>query len=170
MNNQQIVFMIERHIKCGDFENSQWHILKGLDSVQDILARLRWEINWEGYSLWIHGNILNDVYTHDIDLTITGPEGPPDSSMVNNLLESCVRIGFESQIFIDVKYSVHGDLYYPKKHISKTVLYACYRPSIEVDGKKNSYAMLQKDLYLKTTKYPMGKTMGKLYPDPIQII
>ena len=138
-------------IEYGRFKNSEWKTLNGLESVESTIQRCKQEIDWTGYQLWAHGNILNGTDTWDIDMTL-------------------VRIGFEEKTLIDVKYSVSNELYDPNTDTSKEILYACYRGRIAVDGTTFEYSKLVDGLYLKSTKYPMNKTKGKSYKSPHQII
>ena len=100
----------------------------------------------------------------DIDL-VTG-----DS--VVSILDGIVRIGFDEQIYCDVKYSVTGDLYDPQVGDEKTLRYACYRPSIIVDDKEYKYAQPTHGLFLADTTYPMTKTKGTgiNYKTPVRVI
>lgn len=156
-------------VTYGKFTNSEWITINGLESVEHVLERIKQEVNWDEYELWIHGSILSDVDTHDIDMTIKGPMYP---NIINNMLETIVRIGFEEQIYCDVKYSVSNQLYDPVFDQPKDILYACYQGKITVAGETYNYGMLTKDLYLKSTRYPMAKTRrsGIIYKSPIRII
>ena len=156
-------------VTYGKFTNSEWITVNGVDSVQHVLDRIKTEVNWEEYQLWMHGSILSDVDTHDIDLTIVGPMYP---QIINGMLETIVKIGFEEQIYCDVKYSVSNMLYDPEVDTIKTILYACYQGKITINGETYEYSRLTRDLYLKETRYPMAKTMrsGIIYKSPIRII
>jgi len=156
-------------IEYGKFRNDKWETLNGLASVQRTLDRIKEELDWTGFSLYVHGSILLDVDTHDIDLTIQGSMLPP---RINQLLEGCVRIGFEEKQLVDVKYSLSYDLYDPEIDGTKTILYACYQPKITVDGTTFDYGKLVYDLYLKETTYPMTKTKdsGLVYKSPQKLI
>ena len=63
-------------VTYGKFTNNEWTTINGANSVQHVLDRIKQEVNWEEYQLWMHGSILSDVDTHDIDLTILGPMYP----------------------------------------------------------------------------------------------
>lgn len=156
-------------IEYGKFSNDQWETLNGLASAQKTLDRIKQELDWDGFSLYVHGSILSDVDTHDIDLTIQGDMKP---ARINQLLEGCVRIGFEEKQLVDVKYSVSYDLYDPEIDGTKTILYACYQPKITVNGTTFDYGKKVMDLYLKETKYPMNKTInnGIEYKSPQKLI
>jgi len=164
-----IYYMKLETVTYGKFTNSEWITVNGLDSVQYLLDRIKQEVNWDGYELWIHGSILSDVDTHDVDLTIKGPMYP---QIINGMLETIVKIGFEEQIYCDVKYSVSNMLYDPEVDTIKTILYACYQGKITINGETYEYSRLTRDLYLKETRYPMAKTMrsGIIYKSPIRII
>tara|TARA_R110000803_G_scaffold89299_1_gene156507 strand:- start:78 stop:563 length:486 start_codon:yes stop_codon:yes gene_type:complete len=156
-------------IKYGRFENIMWNSLKGISSVQHVIDRIYMETPIENYKLFAHGMILNDQSTYDLDLTLVGPL---DAKVINSILDGIVRIGFEEQIYCDVKYSVTGDLYDPVVDTTKTIRYACYRPSITIDDRTYTYAEEVQSLYLKDITYPMSKTKntGLAYKTPIQII
>jgi len=95
-----------------------------------------------------------------------------EPTRINQLLEGCVRIGFEEKQLVDVKYSVSYDLYDPEIDGTKTILYACYQPKITVNGTTFDYGKKVMDLYLKETKYPMNKTInnGIEYKSPQKLI
>lgn len=156
-------------VTYGKFTNSEWHTINGIESFQHVLDRIKTEVNWEEYQLWMHGSCLSDVDTHDIDLTIIGPMYP---QIINQMLETIVKIGFEEQIYCDVKYSVSNMLYDPEVDSVKTILYACYQGKITINGDTYEYSRLMKDLYLKETRYPMGKTIrsGIIYKSPVRVV
>jgi NAD(P)H-flavin reductase len=155
-------------VTYGKFTNSEWQTINGLASVQHVLERIKQEVNWEEYELWVHGSILSDVPTWDVDLTIIGPMYP---QIINNMLETIVKIGFEEKIYCDVKYSVSNQLYDPEVDTQKTILYACYQGKITISGQTYEYSRLTKDLYLKETRYPMGKCRMNdiVYKSPVRI-
>ena len=156
-------------VTYGKFTNGEWKQINGLDSVQHVIHRIKQEVNWEEYQLWVHGSLLSDVDTYDIDLTIIGPMYP---QIINGMLETIVRIGFEEQIYCDVKYSISNMLYDPEVDTQKTILYACYRDQITIDGETYKYGKDMKDLYLKETLFPMGKCRMNdiVYKSPIKLI
>ena len=154
-------------IEYGGFRNDEWKTLNGLNSVNYILNRIKSEINWTGYELWIHGSILNDVDTHDIDLTILGPINP---KKINKLLESCIAIGFQMKTYVDINYSLSNELYNPVNDDAKEIIYACYRPKISIGGTTYDYGRKVNDLYLKSTKWPLTKTIGKQMKAPMKLI
>lgn len=156
-----------REVKYGKFKNENWYTLNGLESANVVLTRIKDEIDWSDFNLYVHGSILNDVDTHDIDFTITGPNWP---QRINLMLEHIVKIGFEEQIYCDVKYSITGDLYDPVTDISKEIHYANYAPQITVNGKTYTYAKLTYGLYVSSIKWPLSKTIGKEYASPLKLI
>ena len=161
--------MKEETIIYGKFTNSEWKSINGLASVEHVLERIKNEVNWHEYQLWIHGSVLSDVDTYDIDLSILGPLYP---HIINGMLETIVRIGFEEGIYCDVKYSVDNHIYDPLNDAPKKILWACYQGSITVNGTTFNYATKLKELYLKETSYPMPKTLrnGVQYKSPVRII
>ena len=158
-----------RKVKYGRFENTMWHKLNGLSSVFHVIDRIYMETYMENYKLFTHGTILNNIDTYDVDLTLVGPLDP---KQINSILDSIIRIGFEEQIYCDVKYSITGDLYDPQVDKTKSIRYACYRPAITVDDKVYTYAQEIQNLYLADTTYPMAKTKGTgiAYKSPVQVI
>jgi len=158
-----------RKVNYGRFKNTMWHQLNGLASVQHVIDRIYMETNFGNYKLYAHGTILNNINTHDLDLTLVGPLDP---KQINSILDSIIRIGFDEQIYCDVKYSITGDLYNPTVDKTKTIRYACYRPVITVDDKEYIYAEEIQKLYLADQTYPMTKTKdtGLAYRAPVQVI
>ena len=161
--------MKHESITYGKFTNSEWLTVNGLESVQHVLDRIKTEVNWDEYQLWVHGSIMSDVDTHDIDLTIIGTMYP---HIINGMLETIVRIGYEESIFCDVKYSVSNQLYDPVFDQPKEIIYACYRGEITVNGTTYEYSQKVKDLYLNKTRYPMWKCLnnGIVYKSPVRVI
>ena len=160
--------MKQEEVTYGKFTNSDWKQINGLDSVQHVLNRIIEEVNWHEYQLWIHGSVLSNVNTYDIDLSIIGPLYP---AIINNMLETIVGIGFEEKIFCDVKYSVDNHIYDPVNDAPKSILFACYDSKIRVDGHTYHYGQVVKDLHLKQINFPMNKTLntGIEYKSPIRI-
>lgn len=156
-------------VTYGKFTNGDWKLVNGLESVNHILERIKTEVNWDEYQLWIHGSILSDVDTYDVDLSIIGPLYP---QIINQMLETIVRIGFEEHIFCDVKYSVDNHLYDPLNDAPKNILFACYASKIRIDGQTYHYGQLVKDLHLKQVNFPMNKTLntGISYKSPIRLV
>ena len=161
--------MKHESIQYGRYSNSEWRTINGLESIRALLDKIRTEINWDMYQLWVHGSILSNVDTHDVDMTILGPVIP---NRINEILDEAIRIGFDEQIYVDIKYSMSNELYDPVLDPPKTILYACYRPKITIDGTTYNYGRAVKDLYLKETRYPMAKTLDSTiqYKSPIRVI
>ena len=161
--------MKKEAITYGQFSNSEWHTLNGLESAQPIIDKIKAATDWTGYSLWVHGSILSDIDTHDIDLTIMGPMIP---QKINELLWTCVKVGFENQTYVDVKYSISDELYNPEVDTTKTIRYATYDDRITVDGRTFIYGEKISDLYLKETRFPMNKTLnnGIVYKAPQKLV
>ena len=161
MKNEQVLY--------GKFKNSEWKQVNGLESIAHVLDRIKNEVNWDEYQLWIHGSILSDIDTYDVDLSIIGPLYP---AIINNMLETIVGIGFEEKIFCDVKYSVDNHLYDPVNDAPKNILFACYDSKIRIDNHTYHYGQMVKDLHLKQISFPMTKTLntGIEYKSPIKLI
>ena len=168
-----IYCMKKQTIRYGKFTNSTWQTINGLASVEHVIARIKDEIDWKCYSLWVHGSILNDVDTHDIDLTIMGVFIP---QRINQLLEAIVKIGFQEQVYCDVKFSISNQLYDPTKDSVKTIRYACYQPKIQFDDATYTAAESIGGLYVKEVQFPMPKTIGKtmregfVYKRPLRLV
>ena len=164
--------METKKITFGSYTNDKWKTINGLDSVKHIIDLIK-ELNWDDYQLWAVGSILSDVDTHDLDLIITGPIIP---AKVNYLLEEIVEIGFDCQIYCDVKFSVSGDLFNPEVDTIKTIRYANYKPLMHIDGHPYHFAKGSHGLYLSDRNYPMAKTLnamadeGRVYKAPHQLI
>jgi len=161
--------MKREQITFGRFSNDEWTTVNGFASVQHILDRIKSEINWTGYQLWIHGSILCDVDTHDVDLSIMGPFIP---QKINYLLEQIVRIGFEEKTFCDVKYIVSKSLYDPKRDSVKTIHFASYQPKIRFGNQTYNYATPVGDLFMTSQQFPMPKMIrnGYDYKSPVRVI
>ena len=156
-------------VQYGKFIGGEWKPLKGLESVKNTLDRIKEEIDWSGYELWCHGGILLDVETYDIDCTILGPVMP---RRIGDLLEACVRIGFEEKTYVDIKYSMSNELYNPEMDTTKTILYACYDGKITINGTTFDYAKQVRGLWLKESTYPLTKTKNNslIYKAPVKLI
>lgn len=164
--------METKKIKFGSYTNDKWHTLNGLDSVKEVIEQIEY-LDWAGFNLYAVGSILSDVDTHDLDLIITGPIIP---GKVNYLLKKVVEIGFDEQVYCDVKFSVSGDLFNPEVDTIKTIRYANYKPLMHIDGHPYHFAKEAHGLYLSDRNYPMAKTLnamadeGRVYKAPHQLI
>ena len=161
-----------KKIKFGDYTNDKWKTINGLDSVKEVIEQIEY-LDWDGFNLYAVGSILSDVDTHDLDLIITGPIIP---AKINYLLKKVVEIGFDEQVYCDVKYSVSGDLFNPEVDTIKTIRYANYRPLMTIDGHPYHFAKEAHGLYLSDRNYPMAKTLnamadeGRVYKAPHRLI
>ena len=164
--------MEHKKIKFGAYTNDKWKTINGLDSIKHVIDQIK-ELNWDDHQLWAVGSILSDVDTHDIDLIITGPIIP---AKVNYLLEEIVEIGFDEQIYCDVKFSVSGDLFDPEVDTKKTIRYANYAPLMVINDQPYPFAKEAHGLYLSDRNYPMAKTLnamadeGRVYKAPHLLI
>ena len=164
--------MEHKKITYGSYTNDKWQTLNGLKSVETIIGIIRDELDWDDHELWAVGSILSDVDTHDLDLIILGPIMP---AKVNYLLEKIVEIGFDCQIYCDVKFSVSGNLFNPEVDNAKTLRYANYRPLMTINGQPYHYAEYAHGFYLSDQRYPMAKTLnameeGRVYRAPVKLI
>ena len=161
--------MKKEQITFGKFTNDEWTTINGLDSVQHILDRIKKEIKWTGYQLWVQGSILCDVDTHDLDLSIMGPFIP---ERINQLLEEVVKIGFEEKTFCDVKYIVSNELYDPERDSVKTIQLASYQPKIRFGNQTFNYATQVGALFMTSQRFPMPKMIrnGYNYKTPVRVI
>lgn len=164
--------METKKIKFGSYTNDKWHTLNGLDSVKEVIEQIEY-LDWAGFNLYAVGSILSDVDTHDLDLIITGPIIP---GKINYLLKKVVEIGFDEQVYCDVKFSVSGDLFDPEVDTKKTIRYANYAPLMHIDGHPYHFAKEAHGLYLSDRNYPMAKTLnamadeGRVYKAPVKLI
>ena len=161
-----------KKIKFGDYTNDKWKTINGLDSVKEVIEQIEY-LDWDGFNLYAVGSILSNVDTHDFDLIITGPIIP---AKINYLLKKVVEIGFDEQVYCDVKYSVSGDLFNPEVDTIKTIRYANYKPLMTIDGHPYHFAKEAHGLYLSDRNYPMAKTLnamadeGRVYKAPHLLI
>lgn len=161
-----------KKINFGAYTNDKWKTINGIDSVKEVIDQIK-ELDWLDFQLYAVGSILSDVDTHDLDLIITGPIIP---AKVNYLLKEIVQIGFEEQVYCDVKYSVSGDLFNPEVDTTKTIRYANYRPLMTINDQPYHFAKEAHGLYLSDRNYPMAKTLnamadeGRVYKAPLKLI
>ena len=164
--------MVTKKIKFGDYTNSKWHTVNGIDSVKEVIEQIKY-LDWDEFNLYAVGSILSDVDTDDLDLIITGPIIP---GKINYLLKKVVEIGFDEQVYCDVKFSVSGDLFNPEVDTTKTIRYANYAPLMIIDGHPYHFAHEAYGLYLSDRNYPMAKTLnymadeGRVYKAPLKLI
>jgi hypothetical protein len=164
--------METKKIKFGDYTNDKWHTINGIDSVKHVIDQIK-ELNWDDHQLYAVGSILSNVDTHDLDLIITGPIIP---AKVNYLLEEIVEIGFDEQIYCDVKFSVSGDIFNPEVDTTKTIRYANYAPLMIINDQPYPFAKEAHGLYLSEQSYPMAKCLnymadeGRIYKGPLKLI
>lgn len=144
-----------KHIKYGEWECMSLP-LAGLDSpiVKELLDRIR-ELDWTDYELWTHGSILGESTANDIDLTIIGPR---DVQRVSQLLEGCVRLGYQRNIQTDVKYLVEGHLYDAVDGHPQCNIEAHYQPEIWINGTTYKYGTLVDGLWCSERYWPMAKS------------
>ena len=150
-----------KHIKYGEWECMSLP-LAGLESpiVKELLDRIK-ELDWTDYELWTHGSILGDTTANDIDLTIIGPH---DVQRVSQLLEDCVRLGYQRNIQTDVKYLVEGHLYDPVEGHPQTQIQAHYQPEIWINGTTYKYGVLVDGLWCTKKNWPMTKPAAPYSP------
>jgi hypothetical protein len=143
-----------KHIKYGAYECMSQPI-RGLEDelTQDLLNAIK-QLDWTDYELWTHGSILGTALANDIDFTIIGPR---DNQRISELLEGCVRLGYERNIQTDTKYLVEGQLYDWKCGESQCNIEAHYRPEIWINGTTYKYGTLVDGLWLTERYWPMTK-------------
>ena len=163
---------MKKHIKFGKFEREDWHMMHGLDDpkVNAFLDCIDF-MDWSEYELWVHGGILMDKETADIDLTLIGPVRP---DQVNFMLETCVACGFNLGIFIDIKYLYDGELFDHQEWLEDnffvTNRYASYAPDIQVNGKEFKYASMKNGFFLHEQTHPLRKVWMLDMPSPHRLI
>lgn len=159
--------MYKRRIKYGAFSRDNWHTLNGLPSVVREIREIAALVQPE-FSAWLVGGILEDRDTQDLDIILTGPYRP---ERIQFLLKEIVLIGFTRGVFIDVKYSVSGELFIPSQYNidsgKKTYLYATYQPEIEINSKTFQYGIWKDGLWQSTQRLPLTK--GYSQQDPIKL-
>jgi len=158
---------MQKHVKYGDYECTNLHQLCSLRDplVCELLERIS-RLDWSGYQLWAHGSILGEHTAQDIDLTIIGPNKP---ERINQLLEQCVKIGFDLFMQVDIKYLVKGKLYDHTNGIPQKQILAHYQPEIWINGTTYKYAHRHRGLWVTERRYPMTKSHRAPYP-PKQLI
>lgn len=86
----------------GPYHNDMWCSPGGINNpkVQLIIGTIRQNAHlFEGRPVYIGGGLLQPWHSWDIDLYIEGDWTPGSKQM----LEWCVSLGFQHQIFMDVK-------------------------------------------------------------------
>lgn len=161
------IMMYRRKVTYGDFTNVEWKTLKGLTSVVKELRTIR-ELVYPEYHAWICGGILEYRDTQDLDVILTGPYNP---DRINFLLKEIVLLGFTRKVFIDVKYSVSGELFVPSQYNpdmgQKPYLYATYKPKIEYNNREFEFGIWRDGLWQSTQRLPLTK--GWSQQDPVKL-
>ena len=156
--------MYKRLVKYGDYTEMQWKTLNGLNSVDNALRSIG-ELCIPEYNAWVCGGILEERDTQDLDIIITGPNIP---QRINWLLEEIVKLGFEQHIFIDVKYSLSGELFVPSLYNPirgrETFLYASYMPEITFNNRTFRYGIEKDGLYQSFQRLPLSKCYSPIDP------
>ena len=150
-----------KHIKYGAYECMSQPI-RGLEDelTQDLLNAIK-QLDWTDYELWTHGSILGTAPANDIDFTIIGPR---DNQRISELLEGCVRLGYERNIQTDTKYLVEGHLYDPVEGHPQKQIQAHYQPEIWINGTTYKYGTLVDGLWLTERHWPMTKPAAPYSP------
>jgi hypothetical protein len=156
--------MYKRLIKYGDYTEMQWKTLNGLTSVDNELRSIAQLVGPE-YKAWVCGGILEDRDTQDLDIILTGPNRP---ERINYLLEEIVEIGFKNHIWIDVKYSLSGELFIPSQYNihneRKNFLWASYAPQITINNRTFRYGIEKDGLWQSTQRLPLTKGYSPVDP------
>jgi len=150
---------MEKKIKFGEFECNVTTKLYGLDDpiVKFVIGKMG-SLDWTDYKLYVHGSILNDSPANDIDFTITGPQDP---TRVNDLLRDCVRCGYETNVQVDIKFLLSGELFDFPSHTpgdKHSCMYAHYAPSITVNGTTYDYAQRFSGYWITQKTWPSAKS------------
>lgn len=157
--------MYKRLVKYGDYTEMHWKTLNGLKSVDSALRSIA-ELCMPEYNAWVCGGILEERETQDLDIILTGPNRP---ERINWLLEEIVKLGFENQIFIDIKYSLSGELFVPSLYNidsgRQVFLWATYMPEINYNNRTFRYGIEKDGLYQSFQRLPLSK--GYTPIDPI---
>ena len=152
----------------GDYK-CEW--FKSIDGLSDPLF-VEWlkqikELDWDGYSLWIYGGIL-EWKTSDIDGTILGPRDP---ARINYLLDNIVRISYALHVEPDIKWTDQG-LYDYNRDTVKTIKHAHYRGSKIHNGKLIEFGKLENYLWVAEREWPIKAKHKKdwKYHSPMKLI
>jgi len=158
-----------KRIKYGKYKCNQWHKLTGLESVSHVIDRIKQELDWTDYELWAVGSILLDVEAEDLDLLIMGPV---DAVRVNGLLEGCVRISFEEQVYTDVKFSIDSEMWCGDLTTPMTITYATYTDKKTINGGTVWSSRPVNGFFLRNVTWPMAKALkpGRQYKEPMKLI
>jgi len=162
---------MQKKIKYGKFERDEWHPLYSLDdpNIKKVLDCIEF-MDWKDYQLWVHGAILMDRVTHDLDLTITGPYDPP---RINFMLETIIACGFAHGVYVDVKYLVEGQIFDFQEWLDEPRdicnLYATYKPAIQVNGITFRYGVEMDELWVAEQCHPMKKVLHLNMPSPVRL-
>lgn len=163
---------MKKLIKYGDYQESAWNGIIGLDDPLFKVWFDRIKPYLIGYEFWVYGGVIEDWLTFDIDATIIGPNSP---SHINWMLDNIVRISFEYGVFPDIKYSINNKLFTWSdwELTRKPVLckYAYYKPSMFVNNKFVDWGTLEDGLWVAERTWPMNKSIYKdhTFKDPIRI-
>ena len=162
---------MRKKIKYGKFERDEWHMLYGLDdpNIQKLFDCIDF-MDWSEYQLWVHGGIMMNKMTGDLDLTITGPYQP---DRINFMLETIVACGFAHGVYVDVKYLVDGEIFDYQTWLDEGYevcnLYATYKPVIQVNGINFEYGTEMDGLWVAEQCHPMKKVAHLNVPSPIRL-
>tara|TARA_R110000823_G_scaffold187834_1_gene319965 strand:- start:250 stop:858 length:609 start_codon:yes stop_codon:yes gene_type:complete len=111
-------------MKYHTFANDTWYGVGGIENhiCQLILARIKDEVEFlDEYELFVHGGILENWLTWDMDLYFIGPYEP---EKIKSILSAITKIGFDEQLFCDVSYRQGG--LFDHYDISKEDKSKCY--------------------------------------------
>lgn len=157
--------MIKR-LKDYDMADQEWH---GLYTIHDplvceLLAKVK-SYTWKGYELWLHGSILEDRVTYDLDMTLIGPKNP---RLINQYLYLLTKLGYVHNIKVDVKYLLQGKMYNHKEYLKtgkrQDILYA--------NATESKYGIYHENMWITAFSYPIAKLF---HPDrdpqePIRLV
>jgi len=161
---------VNSSIRHTDLHCQNWHRLYTIhdERVCELLAKVK-SYKWKDYQIWIHGAILEDRYTMDLDMTLIGPKKP---ELIKQYLYLLTRLGQVHNIKVDVKYLMQGKLYDHKDYLEtgkeQHILYAHYRPK----DFKDEYGVFHEGLWLRAFKYPIAKLFeeGRDIQSPLRIV
>ena len=133
-------------ITHGEYSNNEWYGIGGIENpiYKLIIARILTEIEFlDEYELFVHGGILEDWITWDIDFYMTGPYDPVK---IKSILSTISKIGFEEQLICDPSYQQGGWFdHYDMEKEDKSSCYLTRR--METDKEMRSKGLATEILY-----------------------
>jgi len=169
-------------IEYGPYKNKVWYKVTGINDpiIQDILKRIKSEVNTEGYSFYVYGGILEGWETTDLDMIFVGPY---DVERVKEILTKVTEISFEERFQVDIRYQFESKIFdfkeWTKGDTESAELYshAILYDKIKSNNQVVNYDGYWKDdLFILRFQQPMSKQVFKhmqtnfMYKSPYKLI